>query len=61
MLEQSETGTLFGFADGQYIDSIGQISGQNFLAQAIQEMYVNDMSAEDAVAWMQAQMQKAID
>ena len=61
MLEQSETGTLFGFADGQYIDSIGQISGQNFLAQAIQEMYINDMSAEDAVAWMQAQMQKAID
>ncbi|WP_033373105.1 ABC transporter substrate-binding protein [Glaciibacter superstes] len=60
MLEQSASGELFGFVDGQYIDSIGEISGQNFLAQAIQQMYVNGMSAEEAAAWAQEQMQMAI-
>lgn len=60
MLEQSESGELFGFVDGQYIDSIGEISGQNFLAQAVQQMYVNGMSAEEAAAWAQEQMQAAI-
>lgn len=60
MLDQSETGALFGFVDGQYIDSIGEISGQNFLAQAVQQMYVNGMSAEEAAAWAQEQMQAAI-
>ena len=61
MLEQSQTGALFGFADGQYISSIGEISGQNFLAQAVQQMYVNDWSAQDAVSWMQEQMQAAVE
>lgn len=60
MLKQSETGELFGFVDGQYIDSIGEISGQNFLAQAIQQMYVNGMSPEEAVQWTEEQMQAAI-
>ncbi|MDR5700195.1 ABC transporter substrate-binding protein [Agromyces aerolatus] len=60
MLEQSETGELFGFVDGQYIDTIGEISGQNFLAQAVQQMYVNGMTAEEAAAWAQEQMQAAI-
>lgn len=60
MLEQSETGEMFGFVDGQYIDTIGEISGQNFLAQAVQQMYVNGLSAEEAVAWAQEQMQAAI-
>lgn len=60
MLKQAETGQLFGFVDGQYIDSIGEISGQNFLAQAIQEMHVNGMSAKEATAWAQDKMQAAI-
>lgn len=61
MLDQSQTGELFGFVDGQYISSIGEISGQNILAQAIQQMYVNGMSPADAVAWAQGQMQAAIE
>jgi multiple sugar transport system substrate-binding protein len=60
MLKQAETGELFGFVDGQYIDVVGEISGQNFLAQGVQEMYVNGKSAEEAVAWTQQQMQDAI-
>jgi len=60
MLKQSETGELFGFVDGQYISSIGEISGQNILAQAVQQMTVNGMSAKEAVAWAQKQMQDAI-
>jgi multiple sugar transport system substrate-binding protein len=61
MLKQSETGELFGFVDGQYIDSIGEISGQNILAQAVQQMTVNGKSAKEAVSWAQQQMQDAID
>jgi multiple sugar transport system substrate-binding protein len=61
LMEQSETGELFGFVDGQYIASIGEISGQNFFAQAIQEMYVNGMSPQDAVTSFEAKMQAAID
>lgn len=61
MLDQSGTGELFGFVDGQYIDRIGDISGQNILAQAIQEMYVNGMSPQDAAAWAQSAMESALD
>lgn len=60
MLDQSKTGALFGFVDGQYIERIGDISGQNILAQAIQRMYVSGESAEDAAAWAQAEMDKAL-
>ncbi len=60
MLEQSKTGELFGFVDGQYISSIGEISGQNILAQAVQQMTVNGKSPKEAVAWAQQQMQDAI-
>lgn len=59
MLEQSDSGQLFGFVDGQYIDDVGEISGQNFIARAVQEMYVNDMTPADAVAAAQEQMQAA--
>jgi multiple sugar transport system substrate-binding protein len=60
MLKQSESGELFGFADGQYIEKIGEISGQNFLAQGVQEMYVNKKEAADVVSSLQEQMQGAI-
>lgn len=61
MLEQSATGELFGFTDGQYIAQVGEISGQNILAQVVQEMYVNGMSPADAAAWGEERMQAAID
>ena len=60
MLDQAETGGLFGFVDGQYIPRIGDISGQNILAQAIQRVYVNGESPADAVAWAQTAMEEAV-
>jgi multiple sugar transport system substrate-binding protein len=61
MMEQSESGELFGFVDGQYIDRIGDISGQNILAQAVQKMYVNGETPADAAAWAQSAMEEAIE
>jgi multiple sugar transport system substrate-binding protein len=59
MLQQSKSGTLFGFSNG-YHDSIGKISGQNIIAQAIQRMYTGHMPAQAAAQWTQQQMQAAI-
>ncbi|AVG23463.1 CUT1 ABC transporter substrate-binding lipoprotein [Pontimonas salivibrio] len=60
MLEQADSGGLFGFVDGQYIDRIGDISGQNILAQTIQRVYVNGETPAEAVAWAQSAMEEAI-
>jgi len=60
MLEQSKTGALFGFVDGQYIDSIGKISGQNILAQVVQRVYNNGDSPAEAIKWGQQKMQEAV-
>jgi multiple sugar transport system substrate-binding protein len=61
LLKQSETGALFGFVDGQYVEKIGLISGQNIFAQAIQQMYVNGMPPAEASIWAQEQMKAAIE
>jgi multiple sugar transport system substrate-binding protein len=60
MLEQSESGQLFGFTDGEYHDSIGDISGQNVLAQAVQKMYVDQMPAAEAAQFAQQAMEEAV-
>jgi len=60
MLEQSKSGALFGFTEGQYIDSIGKISGQNVLAQVVQRVYSNGESPEAAVKWGDEQMRAAV-
>lgn len=60
MLELSSVGGLFGFVDGQYISDIGDISGQNILAQTIQRVYVEGESPESAVAWGQQEMEDAL-
>jgi multiple sugar transport system substrate-binding protein len=60
MLEQSESGALFGFVDGQYIDKIGNISGQNILAQVIQRIVIDGEEPASAVAWGDKQMQAAV-
>ncbi len=61
MLDQSQSGDLFGFVEGQYVDYVGEISGQNILAQVVQQMYVNDMSPEEAVEWGQEQMEGVVE
>lgn len=60
MLKQADSGELFGFVGGQYIDSIGEISGQNIIAQVIQRMYSSGQSPAKAVAWGAEEMQDAI-
>lgn len=60
MLQQSDSGQLFGFNGGEYHDSIGDISGQNILAQVVQRMYVDGDSPADAVAWGQGAMEEAV-
>jgi multiple sugar transport system substrate-binding protein len=60
MLELSNVGGLFGFVDGQYISRIGDISGQNILAQTIQRVYVEGEDVKSAVAWAQKEMENAL-
>jgi multiple sugar transport system substrate-binding protein len=60
MLEQTRTGALFGFTDGQYVDTVGKISGQNVLAQVVQKVYSSNESPAAAVKWGQEQMQAAV-
>lgn len=61
MLDQSNTGALFGFVDGQYVDKIGNISGQNILAQVVQRISVEGEDPAAAVAWGEEQMQAAVE
>jgi multiple sugar transport system substrate-binding protein len=60
MLEQSKSGALFGFTEGQYIDAIGKISGQNVIAQVVQRVYSNGEAPEAAVKWGDDQMRAAV-
>jgi multiple sugar transport system substrate-binding protein len=60
MLELSTVGGLFGFVDGQYINRIGDISGQNILAQVIQRVYIEGEAPDSAVAWGQQEMEDAL-
>jgi multiple sugar transport system substrate-binding protein len=60
MLEQSESGALFGFVDGQYVEKIGNISGQNILAQVIQQITVEGEDPAAAVESGQQQMLDAV-
>lgn len=60
LLEATSDGALFGFTDGVCMD-IGKITGPNILAQTLQQMTVNGMSAEEAVAWGEQAMADAIE
>ncbi|MEX5717806.1 ABC transporter substrate-binding protein [Geodermatophilus maliterrae] len=60
MLEQSRSGALFGFVGGQYVDEIGNISGQNVLAQVIQQIAVEGRDPAEAVAAGQQMMLDAV-
>lgn len=61
MLEQSQTGALFGFVDGQYIEDIGKVSGQNVLAQVVQKIAVDKTDPKKAVEWGAEQMKEAVE
>jgi len=60
MLENSKNGMLFGFTGGNTFPSIAQISAQNLLAQTLQMVLIDGMSAEEAVAAGQKLMEESI-
>jgi multiple sugar transport system substrate-binding protein len=60
MLENSTRGRLFGFTNGNTFPSIAAISAQNLLAQTLQMVVIDGMSAADAVAAGQVAMEEAI-
>lgn len=61
MLQQSQSGMLFGFTHGRYEINIGLISGANIIAQTIQRMFIDGESPQDAVRWGQEQMEAALE
>jgi len=60
MIENAKTGRLFGFTNGNTFPSIAAISAQNLLAQTLQLVVIDGMSAADAVAEGEKMMEEAI-
>lgn len=61
MIANSQNGMLFGFTGGNTFPSIASISAQNILAQVMQMVVVDGMSAADAVAAGQQLMEEALE
>lgn len=60
MINYSEFGGLFGFTSGRVCAEITAISQQNLLAQTVQRVAVGGSTPEEAAAWAQAEMEKAV-
>ena len=60
VIENQKYGKLYGFTSGTPHPKIGVISGQQILAQVVQKLVIDDMSPEEAAAWGQAEMEKAV-
>jgi multiple sugar transport system substrate-binding protein len=60
MVENAQSGRLFGFTNGNTFPSIAAISAQNLLAQTLQMVLIDGMSAEEAVAEGQQLMEEAV-
>jgi multiple sugar transport system substrate-binding protein len=56
MIDNSANGMLFGFTSGRVFPAIAAISGQNVLAETLQNVVVNGESPADAVAAGQERM-----
>ena len=61
MLENSRSGRLFGFTDGNIFPSIAAISAQNLISQATQRVVLGDEDPADAAAEVQEMMEDAIE
>jgi multiple sugar transport system substrate-binding protein len=61
MIENSTAGRLFGFTNGNTFPTIAPISAQNLLAQTLQMVVIDGMSAEEAVAEGQALMEETME
>lgn len=60
MIQNSQSGRLFGFTNGNTFPSIAAISAQNLLAQVLQKVVIDGQPAADAVAEGQKMMEEAI-
>lgn len=58
IIANSANGKLFGFTSGRVFPAIAAISGQNVLAETLQNVVVNGTAPADAVAAGQARMQE---
>lgn len=56
IIANSANGMLFGFTSGRVFPAIAAISGQNVLAETLQNVVVNDVPAAEAVAAGQERM-----
>jgi multiple sugar transport system substrate-binding protein len=61
MLDNSTKGRLFGFTNGNTFPSIASISGQNLLAQTLQNVVIEGQASEEAVAAGQQAMEEAVE
>ena len=61
MINYSQYGGLFGFTSGRVCAEITAISQQNLLAQTVQKVAVGGSTPEEAAAWAQAEMEKAVE
>jgi multiple sugar transport system substrate-binding protein len=59
VIANGQNGKLFGFTSGRVFPAIAAISGQNILAETLQNVVVNDVPAAEAVAAGQARMAEA--
>jgi multiple sugar transport system substrate-binding protein len=59
MIENSQSGRLFGFTNGNTFPSIASISAQNLIAETVQEIVTNGMDPGEAVAATQKKMEEA--
>jgi len=60
MVENAKNGRLFGFTNGNTFPSIAAISAQNLVAQTLQLVVIDGLSAADAVAEGQRLMEEAL-
>lgn len=58
VIENSQTGRLFGFTSGRVFPAIAAISAQNIIAETLQSITVNGMDPAEAVAAGQAHMEE---
>lgn len=58
VIANGQNGKLFGFTSGRVFPAIAAISGQNVLAETLQNVVVNDVPAAEAVAAGQARMEE---
>lgn len=58
IIANSANGKLFGFTSGRVFPAIAAISGQNVLAETLQNIVVNGTAPAEAVAAGQARMQE---